>query len=158
MTVALIILLIVIGLALLIVEVVVLPGITVAGIAGVLLIGSSIFLTYRWFGNTAGTFSLIGTGILFIVFLIYALRAKTWDRLSLHSEIDSRVNVVDTDHIRPGDKGMTVSRLAPMGKILIHDKLMEGKSEFGLIDENREIEVVHVNESNIIVQEIKSLL
>jgi membrane-bound ClpP family serine protease len=161
MTVALIILLIVIGLALIVVEVVVLPGITVAGvagIAGVLLIGSSIFLTYRWFGNTAGTFSLIGTGILFIVFLIYALRAKTWDRLSLHSEIDSRVNVVDTDHIRPGDKGMTVSRLAPMGKILIHDKLMEGKSEFGLIDENREIEVVHVNESNIIVQEIKSLL
>lgn len=158
MTVALIILLIVIGLALIVVEVVVLPGITVAGVAGILLIGSSIFLTYRWFGNTAGTFSLIGTSILFIVFLIYALRAKTWDRLSLHSEIDSRVNVVDTDHIKQGDKGMTVSRLAPMGKILIHDKLMEGKSEFGLIDENREIEVVHVNESTIIVQEIKSLI
>jgi membrane-bound ClpP family serine protease len=51
---------------------------------------------------------------------------------------------------------MTVSRLAPIGKILIHDKLMEGKSEFGLIDENREIEVVYVNESTVIVQEIKT--
>jgi membrane-bound ClpP family serine protease len=53
---------------------------------------------------------------------------------------------------------MTVSRLAPIGKILIHGKIMEGKSEFGLIDENREIEVVHVNESTIIVQEVKSLV
>ena len=156
MSVALIIILIIVGLALMVVEVVVLPGITVAGIAGALLIGCGVFLTFRWFGGTAGTFSLIGTGILFIIFLIYVVRAKTWDRLSLHSEIDSRVNVVDTNDIKTGDKGMTVSRLAPIGKILIHGKIMEGKSEFGLIDENREIEVVHVNESTVIVQESKS--
>jgi len=158
MSVALIIVLIVIGLALMVVEVVVLPGITVAGIAGALLIGCGVFLTYKWFGNTAGTYALIGTGILFIVFLIYVVRAKTWERLSLHSEIDSRVNVVDTNDIRTGDRGMTVSRLAPIGKVLIHDKIMEGKSEFGLIDENREIEVVYVNDSTIIVQEIKSII
>jgi len=156
MSVALIIVLIVIGLALMVVEVVVLPGITIAGVGGVLLIGCGVFFTFKWFGNTAGMISLIGTVLLFIVFMIYALRAKTWDRLSLHSEIDSRVNVVDTNDIKTGDRGMTVSRLAPIGKILIHDKIMEGKSEFGLIDENREIEVVHVNNSTIIVQEIKS--
>ena len=156
MSIALIIILIVVGLALMVVEVVVLPGITVAGIAGALLIGCGVFLTFKWFGGTAGTFSLIGTGILFIIFLIYVVRAKTWDRLSLHSEIDSRVNVVDTNDIKTGDKGMTVSRLAPIGKILIHGKIMEGKSEFGLIDENREIEVVHVNESTVVVQESKS--
>jgi membrane-bound ClpP family serine protease len=156
MSVAFIIALIVIGLALIVVEVVVLPGITVAGIAGALLIGFGIFFTYRWFGNTAGTYALIGTSVLFIIFLIYALRAKTWDRLSLHSEIDSRVNVVDTNDIKTGDRGMTVSRLAPIGKILIHDKIVEGKSKFGLIDENKEIEVIQVNESTIIVQESKS--
>jgi membrane-bound ClpP family serine protease len=156
MSIAFIIALIVIGLALIVVEVVVLPGITVAGIAGMLLIGFGIFFTYRWFGNTAGTYALIGTSVLFIIFLIYALRAKTWDRLSLHSEIDSRVNVVDTNDIKAGDRGMTVSRLAPIGKILIHDKIVEGKSKFGLIDENKEIEIIQVNESTIIVQESKS--
>jgi len=155
MSVALIIILVVIGLVLMVVEVVVLPGITVSGIAGVLLIGCGVYLTFKWFGGTAGTFALIGTGLLFIIFLVYALRAKTWDRLSLHSEIDSKVNVVNTEDIKTGDKGMTVSRLAPIGKILIHGKIMEGKSEFGLIDENREIEVIHVNESTIVVQESK---
>ena len=155
MSVTLIIVLIVIGIALMVVEVVVLPGITISGIAGVLLIGCGVYLTFKWFGNTAGVIALVGTSILFIIFLIYALRAKTWDRLSLHSEIDGKVNVVDTYDIKTGDQGMTVSRLAPIGKILIHGKIMEGKSEFGLIDENREIEVVHVNESTVIVQEIK---
>ena len=156
MSVTLIILLIVIGIALCIVEVVVLPGITVAGIAGVLLVACSVVLTFKWYGNTAGAISLIGTGMLFVVLLIYALRAKTWDRLSLHSEIDGKVNVVDTDDIKQGDKGTTISRLAPIGKILIHDKILEGKSEFGLIDENTEIEVVHVDQSTIIVQICKS--
>ena len=155
MSIALIVILIVVGLALMVVEVVVLPGITVAGIGGALLIGCGVYLTFKWFGGTAGTFSLIGTGILFIIFMIYVVRAKTWERLSLHSEIDSKVNVVDTNDIKTGDKGMTVSRLAPIGKILIHGKIMEGKSEFGLIDENREIEVVYVNESTVIVQESK---
>jgi len=157
MSVVLIIVLIVIGLSLMVVEVVVLPGITVAGVGGVILIGCGVFLTFKWFGNTAGMIALIATGILFVIFMIYALRANTWNRLSLHSEIDSKVNVVDTNDIKTGDRGMTVSRLAPIGKIIIHDKIMEGKSEFGLIDENREIEVVHVNDSTVIVQEIKSI-
>jgi len=151
-----IIILIIIGIALLIVEVVVLPGITFAGIAGIALIVCSVFLTFKWHGNVAGAYVLIATGVLFIVFLVYALRAKTWDRLSLNSEIDGKVNVVDTDNIKSGDKGMTVSRLAPIGKIIIHDKIMEGKSEFGLIDENREIVVVYVSDSTVVVQESKS--
>ena len=155
MSVAFIILLIVFGLALVIVEVVVLPGVTVAGIAGIMLIGCSVFLTFKWYGAVAGMYLLIATGILFIIFLIYALRAKTWDRLSLHSEIDGRVNIVDTNDIKTGDRGITISRLAPIGKIIVHDKIMEGKSEFGLIDENKEVEVVYINESTIIVQEIK---
>jgi membrane-bound ClpP family serine protease len=155
MDIVLIAILIVVGIALCVVEVVVLPGITFAGIGGVLLIGCSVYLTFHNFGSTAGIISLLATAALFIVFLIYAVRAKTWDRLALHSEIDGRVNVVDTADIKTGDRGMTVSRLAPMGKIVIHDKIMEGKSEFGLIDENREIEVVYVSSSTVVVQEIK---
>ena len=155
MSVALVVILIVIGLALIVVEVVVLPGITIAGIGGVILIAGGVFFSYQNFGNTVGTFTLIGTSLLFIIFLAYALRAKTWDKLSLNSEIDGRVNVVDTNNITLGDRGMTISRLAPIGKVLIHDEIVEGKSGFGLIDENTEVEVIQVDISTIIVQEIK---
>jgi membrane-bound ClpP family serine protease len=157
MSVFFVILLIVIGLALIVVEVVVLPGITVAGIAGVVLIAGGVYFSFDLFGNTVGIFTLIGASVLFIVFLIYALRAKTWDRLSLHSEIGGRVNVVDTNDIKIGDSALTVSRLSPIGKILIHDKMIEGKSEFGLIDVNKEVTVVQVNESSVVVQEINQI-
>jgi membrane-bound ClpP family serine protease len=153
MSIALIVILIVIGLALIVVEVIVLPGINVAGIAGLILIAGGVFFAYR-IGSLAGNCTLAGASILFIVFLIYALRSKTWDRLSLHSEITGKVNVVDVSNIKVGDQGVTVSRLAPIGKVLIGGEIREGKSEFGLIDENREIVVIQVNQSNIIVQEV----
>jgi membrane-bound ClpP family serine protease len=148
----LVILLIVIGLALIVVEVLVLPGITVAGVSGIILIAAGVFFSFRFFGNTTGAYTLIGTCLLFIVFLIYAMRVKTWDKLSLHSEIDGKVNVLDVD-AKSGDDAVTVSRLAPVGKVMIHGKIVEGKSEFGMIDANKKVEVVQVNESSVVVRE-----
>ncbi|MDR0814904.1 MAG: hypothetical protein LBN37_04030 [Bacteroidales bacterium] len=144
--------LIVIGMALIVVEVVVLPGITVAGIAGIVLIAAGVFVSFSAFGETVGIISLIGSSLLFIVFLIYALRAKTWNRLSLKSEIDSKVNLVNDD-IQVGDAAVTISRLAPMGKILIRDTIVEAKSILGLIDENKAVKVIEVSGNSIVVQE-----
>jgi membrane-bound ClpP family serine protease len=50
-----IILLIILGVILLWVEFLVVPGITVAGIGGVLLIGTGIYLSYNLYGTAAGT-------------------------------------------------------------------------------------------------------
>ena len=69
MDIAFIILLIVIGIALLIVEVVVLPGVTVAGIGGLFLIGCSVFLTFRWHPSY-GIYALVATCILFLSVLV----------------------------------------------------------------------------------------
>ncbi|MDR3093150.1 MAG: hypothetical protein LBU62_00715 [Bacteroidales bacterium] len=152
MSAFLVILLIAIGMALIVVEVVVLPGITLAGIAGIILIAAGVFVSFSAFGDTVGIVSLIGSSLLFIVFLIYALRAKTWNRLSLKSEIDSKVNLVDKD-IQVGDTAVTLSRLAPMGKIRIHNTIVEAKSILGLIDENRTVKVLEINGNRIVVQE-----
>lgn len=152
MSAFLVILLIVVGMALIVVEVVVLPGVTVAGVAGVIMIAAGVFFSFSIFGHTIGIISLIGASLLFIVFLIYALRAKTWNRLSLKSEIDSKVNLLNKD-IQVGDSAVTVSRLAPMGKILIHDTIAEAKSIMGLIDENKAVKVIEINGNSIVVQE-----
>ncbi len=155
MSVTLVIILIVLGLSLLVVEVLILPGITVAGIGGGILTVSGVYLSFRYFGNTVGLLVLVGTAALFIILMAYALRSKTWKRLSLHAEIDGKVNVIDTNSIKVGDTGVAISRLAPIGKVLVHDQIVEGKSQFGLIEEKSKIEVVQVTESSIIVQEIK---
>ena len=54
--------------------------------------------------------------------------------------------------VRVGDTGMTVSRLAPMGKVEIGGKIYEAKSMDSYIDPRREVEVVGFENFNIIVR------
>jgi membrane-bound ClpP family serine protease len=154
MSLIFIIILLAIGVALLIVEVVVLPGITFAGIFGVLLVITGLAFAFSH-SSEVGIYSVIGTVLLFVALLVYALRSKTWNKLSLDSEIDSKVNVLEAT-VEVGQKGVTISRLAPIGKIDVNDKIMEAKSEFGLIDENKEVVIVQIDNATIIVQEIRS--
>jgi len=86
----------------------------------------------------------------------YSLRAKTWKRLSLKMAIDSKMNVIEKEEVFAGEEGIAVSRLAPMGKVMIKDKMYEGKSLGNYIAENTPIVVVKVSESNLIVKPVNS--
>lgn len=148
-------LLILFGIALLIVEFLVLPGITVAFIGGILLMGLGIFMSYKSYGTTVGNYTVLATVILFGGGLYYSLRSKTWKNLSLNSEIDGKVNTIEEHKIKKGDKGIAITRLAPMGKVQVNDIVVEAKSTGIYISENTEVEVMKVNESNIIVKPLK---
>ena len=71
-----IILLIVIGLFLVVAEVLLLPGLTVAAIGALAAFVVSVIMTYNNFGLAASFWVLFGTIILAIVTLLLSLRAK----------------------------------------------------------------------------------
>nr|WP_227461784.1 hypothetical protein [Odoribacter sp. OF09-27XD] len=81
----------------------------------------------------------------------YVLRAQTWKRLSLESKIDGTVEPVD-ERIRPGDCGVCIGRLAPMGKVKIGESVVEALSEDGYVDANSKVEVVKVYRDKIVVK------
>lgn len=54
--------------------------------------------------------------------------------------------------IEPGDEGITLSRLAPIGKARIKGINVEAKSQDELIDENTPIVVIRVDSYNVIVR------
>lgn len=81
----------------------------------------------------------------------YSLRTRTWKRLSLDTRIDSKVEGVDPA-VKAGDAGITVGRLAPMGKVKVGDSVVEALSESGYVDTNREVEIVKVYADKIIVK------
>jgi membrane-bound ClpP family serine protease len=151
----LIVLLVLIGIALLIVEFVIIPGITIAGIGGFILSFAGIFLSYTMYGMKVGTYTLLSSILVFVAVLIYALKSKTWNKVALHAEIKSKVNVLENDAIHIGDKGFAISRLAPMGKVKVNGITVEAKSTGIYVPENTEIEVIKVNESNITVKPLK---
>ena len=148
----LIITLICIGLLFVLLEVLVLPG-GIAGIVGGGLVVVGIILAYDNFGAIAGHLTLGGTLLVSVVLVIIAVRSNTWKRLTLNKEIDSRVNEME-EKLEVGDKGKTVSRLAPMGKVDINDNFYEVYTHGEFIDQNEAIEIIKIQDNKIFVKQI----
>ena len=156
MSILAIILLIVLGILLFVVEFLLVPGVTIAGIGGAVLMGIAVYMSYKTHGNTVGNYTLIATLILTIGGFAYALRAKTWRRLMLKKDIEGKVEVgLEKETIKVGDRGEAITRMAPVGKVLINGLVVEGKSQRGFLDQHTPVEVLKVLNTQVIVKPIK---
>lgn len=152
MSLTLIIILIVAGLLFLLLEVMVIPGTTVVGVAGFALIAFSVWESYHTFGTPVGHFVLLGT-IFFTILTIYlSLKSKTWNKIMLKTEVDGRVNEIDTNNIKVGDSGVSVSRLAPSGKAIFNDEYFEVHTNGEFIDQETNILVTHFLDNKVFVE------
>ena len=98
-------------------------------------------------------FPVVYVVVITIIFaLIYGLRAKTWTRISLKTAIDSSVSDIESLPVKAGDMGICITRLGPIGKVMIGDIKCEGQSIGPYIDANTEIEVVQVKSNHVIVK------
>lgn len=145
------ILLLGIGFIMVVLEFLVFPGTNAVGLIGVACIGFGIYLGYKFFGTAAGHFIVLGTAAAGILLTWYALRAQTWKKLSLHTQIDSKVEGVDPA-VKAGDTGIAVGRLAPMGKVKVGEYMAEALSESGYIEAGREVEILKVYTDKVIVK------
>ncbi|MGB4205929.1 MAG: NfeD family protein [Bacteroidales bacterium] len=148
----LIILLFLIGLVLLLIEMLIIPGATVFGLLGFGALAASIWQAYASHGTPEGHYFLIGAIIFTVVLLAFALKSKTWKKAMLDSEVKSKVNVVEPEKVKPGDEGKTISRLAPAGKAYINGEYYEVHSLGEYIEPQSDIVVVQVEFSKIIVK------
>jgi membrane-bound ClpP family serine protease len=145
-------LVILLGIIFLLVEIFLLPGITVSGIAGFIFLVGGIGYAYMYLGTVAGNISVLVTGLLLAGSFIYFIKSKSLRRISLTTNIDSKVDTSDLAKINIGDEGITQSRLNPIGKVFINNVTVEAKSINGeLIDEDTEVVVNKVEWSNILV-------
>ena len=140
----LVITLIVVGLLLLFAEILIIPGVGVAGILGLLAMAGSCVYAFMEIGQTAGIIVTASNVILIVLLTVWVLRAKTWKRLALETNIDAKA-VVPEVNVAPGDKGVSLTRLAPMGTARFGDLRLEVTAREGIIDPATEIEVVEVD-------------
>jgi membrane-bound ClpP family serine protease len=158
MSILAIILLIVLGMILFLVEFFLVPGVTIAGIGGAILMGASVFMAYRTHGNAVGSWTLFATLMFTILTMVFALRSRTWRRLMLKKNLDNKVEVAGIeDHmINPGDTGEAMTRLGPVGKVMVNGIVVEAKSIQGYVDAHTKVEVVKIGTTQIIVKPIKN--
>jgi len=157
MSIGLIIFLILLGLLLFIIEFMLIPGITIAGIGGAICMILGVILAFTNFGTTTGLIVLGSTALLLALTTVIMLKAGTWKKFMLKTTIDSKVDNIGSEEgkVKPGDRGVTVTRLVPGGKVLVNGEYFEAKSIDILIDPRIEIEVVKIDDNKLIVKPIK---
>jgi membrane-bound ClpP family serine protease len=152
MSLTLIIILIVAGLLFVLVEVLVIPGTTVVGIAGFALIVFAVWEGYHVFGSPTGHFILLGTFLLSVFSVFLAFKTDTWSRIMLKTEISGKVNEIDTEKIHEGDVGKAVSRITPAGKGVFNNEFFEVHTNGDFIDQEMEIIVTQIVDNKIFVK------
>ena len=151
----LVISLIIVGIVLIFAEILLIPGVGVAGILGLLSIAGSSYYAFYEFGSLTGG---IVTGVnasLLIVLMIYVLRAKTWKRMTLETNIDSKAVTDDSRVVCVGDVGRAMTRLAPTGSVRFGDNLVEAKVLEGMLDPGADVEIVLIEDNKIYVRKIE---
>jgi membrane-bound ClpP family serine protease len=147
-----IITLILVGLVLIFAGILLIPGVGVAGVLGLLSMGGSCFYAFHEFGNTAGAIVTAVVAVLIVALTIWVLRAKTWKRMSLETNIDSKAVSSEASTIAVGDRGKTLTRLAPMGSARFGDYVVEVKALEGMLDPGVDVEVVLIEDNRIIIK------
>lgn len=148
-------LLIIIGILLLLIEVLVIPGTTIAGIIGFGLLIGGIYLAFDKYGMNVGIATIAATITISLIIFILAFRSGTWNKLMLNSTIDSKIDNFEGVKPNIGDEGTTLTRLAPIGKVVIKDIEYEALSQNSFIDPKCTIVVTGL-ESNKIIVKLKS--
>lgn len=152
MSILAIILLILLGLLLLLIEFAVIPGVTIAGIGGFLLLGGAVYVAFAQYGTLPGFITLAVVLILAPAMVYYFFKSRTGKKMILQKNIDGKVDLINKEKIAVGDTGKTIGRLAPMGKVKINGETVEAHSTGAFIDHNTEIRILKIESNKIIVE------
>jgi membrane-bound ClpP family serine protease len=147
----LIIMLIVLGVLFLLLEILVIPGTTLAGILGFGLVFVGLWQAYASKGIVEGHITLGATLVVTVITLYYSFKAGTWKRMALKTTVDGKMDQLDGIFIKEGDEGTSISRLAPSGKAMFNNELVEVHTYGEFIDQEKEIVVISVKDNKIIV-------
>ena len=149
-----VILFILIGVVLIVLEIIIIPGTTIVGIIGLILSVVGIVLGFHYFGANTGWMLLGVTGVLSGGMFYWALRSDLWKKFSLKNSLEGRVNEGMLDHLAVGQKGVTTSALRPMGKAELNGHLVEVSSRGNFIPAGTPIKIVDIAANHISVESI----
>ena len=137
------------------VELFVIPGISVAGfLAGGCIIFANYY-AFAYMGTTPGVITLIISALACIGSLVWFMRSKTLDKIALKKNITSKVDRSAEEKVKVGDIGVTTTRLALIGYAEINGDIVEVKSSDGFLNEKTPIIVDRIADGVLLVERLK---
>jgi len=143
------------GIILLLIEMFLIPGTSIAAFisAGCFLYG--IYYAFANIGMVAGLITLVVSILAGVGAIVWFMRSKTLDKVALTKDIEGKVNRDAEKRVQVGDHGICVTRLALFGQAEINGDLVEVKSCDGFINPQTPIVVSRINDGNIMVERAK---
>lgn len=145
---------IIVGLILLLVETLLIPGFAVTGILGIASMAAACYLAFTRIGTVAGIICVVVCILLATALLVWVLRSSTWKKATLNTNIDAKVDVnAGRKGIAVGSKGTAVTRLAPMGMVRFEDGTKaEVCSAEGFLDQGTDVVVTSMEDEKIFIK------
>lgn len=166
------IILFLLGLVLLVVEVFLIPGFGIAGISGILLVLAGLILSrqsftlpeleWEWLEFQTNILSVLGSfalAVLAMVFLgAFFLKVPLFMKLTLQTTLsrsapgEGELKSSEVSAVSPGDRGVSVTLLRPVGKVEIGGRVLIAQTRGELLERSTPIEVVEVSKGRIVVE------
>lgn len=154
MDILIIVSLIVAGLLLFAIEVFLIPGISLAGLASAGCILYANYYAFDTLGTLPGIITLVVSALGIIAVTVWFMRSKTVDKLSLKKTIDYRPEPLKGLDLKVGDEGVAITRLALIGNAEFNGHIIEVRSADGFIDEKCRIRVERILDGIVMVQKV----
>lgn len=152
------------GVALLLIEIFVIPGFGVTGIVGIALIGWALFHMLLGDYPTARDFqqatlgvalSVIGLLIGFIALLRFIPKSRVWNKIALGTQLSQSMGVRSSAHADDlvGMEGIAISDLRPAGKIAVGERVLDVVTDGSYTSRNAHVVIIEVVGNRIVVRE-----
>lgn len=144
--------LIVLGLLLLVVEILFVPGTTLIGLLGFLLVIVGCGLSFSWFGVRTGWLTVAASAGLSGIAIYLSFRSKLWFRFALRSTSEGTATETVAGKVTVGEQGRTLSSLRPSGKAEFTSGVYEVRTMGHYAEPGTSVRVLRVEDNQIIVE------
>lgn len=146
--------LVLVGILMMLIEFLLTPGMGFAGIVGLASFVGACVYAFMKAGTQTGTIVTAVVAVIVIILFVWMLRGKSWKKLEQKEQIDVKTNT-EVEKVAVGDKGITLSRLVPIGKVKFDKVTCEVHNADGtFVDPGVQVEVVAIEDNEVIVKPI----
>jgi membrane-bound ClpP family serine protease len=146
------VLLLLFALALIVVEIIFIPGTSLFGIAGFILAIIGFWIGFSSLGTVAGFTVVAGFLVVAGVTIYYSFKKRAWERFALNNKINSRVNDERRFLLHVGETGHTLSALRPAGKAEFGNHVVDVHTLGNFVDVGRPVRVIRIDHNKVFVE------
>ena len=140
-----------VGIALVVIEVLFVPGTTFVGLIGFLLMALGVWYCFDNYGSTAGILLASSSLVVMVLVFYWGYKKNVWKKFALNSENDTRLSQKALNYLEVGQEGITISALRPSGTAEFNGKRAEVQTFGELLDAGTNVKIIEIKGNEIFV-------